>query len=134
MKNLNMTERMFSDVRKNLAQSTQVDAVRCFAAVQAHVAKHLSSLRVDESLIRLAKSDLAETLLSKEALRIAEAPVYRLPMRPPERLQVLELALTGFLFDWVTARASSARQRELIDACARRFVEQLLTGTPGQNH
>lgn len=124
---------MYSDSRKCLAQSTQLDAVRCFARVQTHVATHLGNLRVDESLIRLTKSDIAEALLSKEALRIAATPVYQLPMSQPERLQVFELALTGFLFDWVTSRASSARQRELIDACARSFVEQLITGAPGQS-
>jgi len=125
-----LTNRVFNDARKALVLATRVDALQCLSAVRRLVAEILTSLCADASVVRLVTSDLAETLLARESLRIAQMPSYRSVTKTSERESLLEIALVGYLFDWTLERTSDASQHSIVLQGAQLFANQLTGAKP----
>lgn len=123
-------DRMFFDARKRLAVATRLDAMHCLSAVRRRVAELLTSLCAEPALVRTVRSDLVETLLAREALRIAAMEPYQTVTRTCDREQLLEFALTGYLFDWLQDRTHDPMQHALIEQGARQFAVQLTSARP----
>jgi len=125
------TEHTYNDARKALAMATRTNAEQLLALVQRQVSCFLTDLSVDPTVIRLAKSDIAETLLAKEALRHAHDEDYQGIESLRDRQDYLQLVLAIFLFDWLALQVSNAQQRTLVSDSARYYVAKLTgTGNP----
>lgn len=122
------TENTYNDARKALALATRINAEQWLALVQRQVSCFLTDLAVDPVVIRLAKSDIAETLLAKESLRHASDPEYQAIESLTDRQDYLQLVLAIFLFDWLALQVSNAQQRSLVSDGARYYVARM-TGT-----
>lgn len=125
-----LNDRVFNEARKALATATRIDAVHCLTSVRHLVAEMLSSLCVEPGVVRLALSDIAETLLAREALRIAALDAYQSVNRPADRENLMEIALTGYLFDWMLSRVGDVSQRRLILQGAQNFASHLTGARP----
>lgn len=121
-------ENLFNDTRKLLCNAARVDATHCLSCVQRQVADFLLAHEADDALVRMSKSDIAEAVLAREALRIAASEPYRELARMAEREQVLELALSAVLFDFVLSRARTTAQRERVEASARSYARNVTSG------
>jgi hypothetical protein len=125
-----INDRAFNEARKTLATATRIDAVHCLTAVRRLVADMLASLCVDPIVVRLVLSDIAETLLAREALRIADLEAYQSVNKIADRENLMEIALTGYLFDWALSRVDDASQRQLILQGAQNFASHLTGARP----
>jgi len=125
-----LNERAFNDARKALATATRIDAVHCLTSVRRMVAEMLSSLCAEPAVVRLALSDIAETLLAREALRIAALEAYQSVNKTADRENLMEIALAGYLFDWMLSRVDDAIQRQRILQGAQSFASQLTGARP----
>jgi hypothetical protein len=123
-------DRMFFDARKRLAVATRLDAMHCLSAVRRLVAELLTSLCAEPALVRVVRSDIVETLLAREALRIAAMEPYQTISRAADREQLLEFALTGYLLDWLQERTEDPTQRALIEQGTRQFAAHLTSARP----
>lgn len=125
-----LNDRAFNEARKTLAMATRIDAMHCMTSVRRMVAEMLSSLCVEPSVVRLALSDIAETLLSREALRISALEAYQSVNKASDRENLMEIALAGYLFDWMLSRVGDSSQRRLVLQGAQNFANHLTGARP----
>lgn len=126
-----LNSRVFFETRKALTLATRVDVLPCISLVRRQVADFLLMLSVEDDIVRLAKSDIAETLLSQEALRIAADPVYQETDKQQDREALMTVALGSYLFGWIVAGCRTDKQKALVQSSASRYAAALIgTSTP----
>lgn len=122
------TDHTYNDTRKSLALATRVNLEQLISLVQLQVSGFLADMSADPAVVRLAKSDIAETLLARKALILAKDNDYQAITSLIDRQNFQQLVLAMYLFDWLTLRVKTVQQRALLDDGARCYVAKL-TGT-----
>ncbi len=101
----------YSATRRALAEAARVDVVGCVNLAQRMVAQQLRAQAASESLVRMAGSDLVETLLARACLQLAST----LPVTAPERRTALTAYLCAVLVRWLLSRTEQAADQRALE-------------------
>ena len=115
----------FQHSQELLAQATQLDALACIHAAQSRVCRVLFQVGASERLIRLARSDLLETLLARASTFLSQDPAYpaRGPLKFRERFMVAHLEIS--LASWLQMHAWDAHEVLSTGLCLRVLAEPI---------
>ena len=108
---------------EQLLSATQVDALACINAAQRRVADVLFRVGATERLVRMAHSDLLETLLARAGACIAQSPGYPAEGQGNSRVTFMTLHLELTLATWLGTNANTPQEL----AAARRCLQVLRT-------
>ena len=113
----------FQHSQELLARATQLDALSCIHASQTRVCQVLFQVGASERLIRLAHSDLLETLMARASTFLSQDAAYpaRSPLKLRERFMVAHLELS--LATWLQLHAQDDQEVLSTDLCLRVLAE-----------
>jgi hypothetical protein len=123
MKSLVITENTYFNSRKQLAQLAQADVLACIARAQKSVSALLTTQNFDEDLIRLAKSDLAESLMARRAMELSCLDGYTSIAELDKRQRLLEFSLGLYLFYWLATKVSHPECADVLDEVLNTYLE-----------
>ena len=100
----------FSDARRALADTARVGVVGCVGLAQRMVRQQLRAQHASEDLVRIAGSDLVETLLARAALPISAT----MSGLARERHTTLTAYLCAVLVRWLQARTEHDHDQQAL--------------------
>lgn len=124
---LRFDDRVYFDARQALTLATRVDALHCIALTRRLISEFLLRVNAEDALVRLAKGDVAETVLARRAMEVAGHESYLACQSVREREDVLELTLAETLVAWLQARSTCEVQQYQL-ACALSGYFEFRTG------
>lgn len=98
-------------------QAMRVDALACINAAQRRVADVLFQVGASERMVRMALSDLLETLLARAGACIATSEGFPQAAHRNARCAYLTLHLEQSLAAWLRSNARDAREEAAATRC-----------------
>lgn len=124
MKPSTLSFNTFNSSHRRLCELAQVLVLEVVRRVQAQVKKLIGGNATSPELQRWIKSDLAETLLSRDAEVVATMPEYLALTKVNDRTSMLEHTLTCTLIAWLITKASLVETDILLATIHTLYGEQ----------
>ena len=110
-----ITEKSYLEARKTLTRATRVDALACIHVAQHQAADALFRSGATERLVRMATSDIVESLLAKAIAVIGADQQFCSIVSAGVREAFIEAHLRAALASWLMTNARSVQELQALE-------------------